>query len=57
VSGSDARRPVIAGNWKMHKTIAEAEAFIADLLPRLDLDGSVEVGVCPPFLALQASTA
>ena len=37
------RTPLVAGNWKLHKTIAEAEAFIAGLLPRVsDADG-VEV--------------
>jgi triosephosphate isomerase len=48
------RTPFIAGNWKMHKTIAEAEEFIQALLPRVsDADG-VEVAICPPFLALEA---
>src|SRR6202011_2772478 len=45
------RTPLIAGNWKMHKTIAEAEAFVAALLPRLATT-DVEVAVCPAFLAL-----
>ena len=48
------RRPLIAGNWKMHKTIAEAEQFIQALLPRVSSAGAVDVGICPPFLALQA---
>ena len=30
-----SRTPLIAGNWKMHKTIAEAEEFVAGLLPRV----------------------
>jgi triosephosphate isomerase len=48
------RTPLVAGNWKMNKTIAEAEEFIQALLPKVsDLDG-VDVGICPPFLALQA---
>ncbi len=48
------RTPLVAGNWKLHKTIAEAEAFIAGLLPKVsDADG-VEVAICPPFLALAA---
>ncbi len=51
---SAGRRPLIAGNWKMHKTVAEAEAFVAGLLPRLDRSGAVEVAVCPAFLALRA---
>jgi triosephosphate isomerase len=48
------RVPFIAGNWKMHKTIAEAESFVGALLPRLgDVDG-VDVALCVPFTALQA---
>jgi triosephosphate isomerase len=45
---------VIAGNWKMHKTIAEAEAFIGALLARAGAVEDVDVVICPPFLALQA---
>jgi triosephosphate isomerase (TIM) len=48
------RTPLIAGNWKMHKTIAEAEAFIQALLPRVSSADGVEVGVCVPFTDLQA---
>jgi triosephosphate isomerase (TIM) len=48
------RTPFIAGNWKMHKTVAEAEQFIAALLPRVAAVDGVEIAVCPPFLALQA---
>src|SRR5919204_3414861 len=48
-----ARTPLIAGNWKMHKTVAEAEAFVASLLPRVSTADGVEVGVCVPFTDLQ----
>jgi len=48
------RTPFIAGNWKMNKTIAEAEAFIAALLPQVYDTEGVEVVICPPYLALQA---
>ena len=48
------RVPLIAGNWKMNKTVAEAEEFIAALLPRVSGVQGVDVGVCPPFTALQA---
>ena len=47
------RIPLIAGNWKMNKTIAEAESFIQALLPRVS-SASADVGICPPFTALQA---
>jgi triosephosphate isomerase len=48
-----ARTALIAGNWKMHKTIAEAEAFIQAFLPRV-FSASCDVGLCAPFTALQA---
>jgi triosephosphate isomerase len=49
-----ARVPFIAGNWKMNKTVAEAEAFVAALLPRVSTTDGVDVGLCVPFTALQA---
>ncbi|MBV9336463.1 MAG: triose-phosphate isomerase [Solirubrobacterales bacterium] len=48
------RTPLIAGNWKMYKTVSQAEAFIAALLPRVSSLQGVDVAVCPPYLALQA---
>jgi triosephosphate isomerase (TIM) len=49
-----SRTPFIAGNWKMHMTIAEAEAYIQALLPKVGAVGDVEVVICPPYTALQA---
>jgi triosephosphate isomerase (TIM) len=49
-----ARVPFIAGNWKMNKTVAEAEAYIQALLPKLSAVEGVEIAICPQFLALQA---
>ena len=49
-----SRTPVIAGNWKMNKTVAEAEAFIGALLPQVGAVEDVEVVICPAFTALQA---
>jgi len=51
---SGPRTPLIAGNWKMHKTVAEAEEFIAALLPRVSSVDGVEVAICPAFTALAA---
>jgi triosephosphate isomerase len=48
------RTPLIAANWKMHKTVDEAEEFIAALLPQVATADGVEIAVCPSFLALQA---
>ena len=49
-----ARTPLIAGNWKMHKTEREARDFVAALLPRLGAGDDVEAAVCAPFTALKA---
>jgi len=49
-----ARTPFIAGNWKMHKTVAEAEEYIQGLLPRVYSADGVDVAICVPFTALQA---
>jgi triosephosphate isomerase len=48
------RTPFIAGNWKMHKTVQEAEEFIQALLPRVSTADGVDVAICPAFTALQA---
>ncbi|HWD84725.1 MAG TPA: triose-phosphate isomerase [Solirubrobacteraceae bacterium] len=51
---SSDRTPLIAGNWKMYKTVAEAERFIQALLPRVSTADGVDVAICPPYPALQA---
>src|SRR5258706_151930 len=48
------RTPLIAGNWKMYKTIGEAVALVEALLHGLDDTADREVLVCPPFTALHA---
>jgi triosephosphate isomerase len=47
------RRPLIAGNWKMNKTSAEAAAFLAEFLPEAGGRPDVDVMICPPFTALR----
>jgi triosephosphate isomerase len=49
-----ARVPFIAGNWKMHKTVAEAEAYVQALLPRVSTTEGVDVAICPAYTALEA---
>jgi triosephosphate isomerase (TIM) len=51
---SAARTPLIAGNWKMHKTEREAEDYIQALLPRVSSLDGVDVAVCVPFTDLRA---
>jgi triosephosphate isomerase len=45
------RKPIIAGNWKMNMTPAEAEQLAAELIPLLK-DAACEVVVCPPYIDL-----
>ena len=46
------RRPVIAGNWKMYKTVKEAVQFVEQLLPLVRNSGHCDIVVAPPFTAL-----
>jgi triosephosphate isomerase len=48
------RRTIVAANWKMHKTVREAEAFVAAFLPRVAGVRDVEIVLAPPFTALAA---
>jgi triosephosphate isomerase (TIM) len=48
------RRPIIVGNWKMHKTTAEAVALVEALRPSVAQVEGVDIGVAPPFTALMA---
>ena len=53
-----SRTPLIAGNWKMYKTEAEAERYIQELLPRVSSVDAVDVAICVPYTDLRAwSTA
>jgi len=47
-------RPVIAGNWKMNKTVAEAMAFASRLRNAFTAPPEPEVIIAPPFTALRA---
>jgi triosephosphate isomerase len=53
--GAEIRRPVIAGNWKMYKTIAQAAEFVQKLKPLVEKAGHCEVVVAPSFTALRAT--
>jgi triosephosphate isomerase len=48
------RTPLVAGNWKMHKTEAQAEEHIQALLPRVSSVSGVDVAICVPFTDLRA---
>lgn len=46
------RKPIIAGNWKMHKTITEALEFVNEVKDRVNND-KVEAVICAPFTLLK----
>lgn len=48
------RRPLIAGNWKMYKTMPEATILVEGLKESLKGLEDVEVAICPPFTLLAA---
>src|SRR5207244_13643365 len=48
------RKLIIAGNWKMNKTVAEALDLVNDLKRELANIKEVDIVVCPPFTALEA---
>jgi triosephosphate isomerase len=54
VSLNIMRMPIIAGNWKMNKTPAQAAEFVRALLPELEGLAEAERVVCPPFVAIPA---
>lgn len=46
------RKPMIAGNWKLHKTIAEATSLVSALIPVVAANQDVEIVVAPVYTAL-----
>ncbi len=49
------RRRVIAGNWKMYKTLAETRAFFSAFLPLVSNAKHCDIVVAPPFTALSTA--
>ena len=48
------RTPLVAGNWKMNKTVAEARELVSVMGPKLGEIATVEKVLCPPFVAIPA---
>jgi len=46
-------KPIIAANWKMHKTIPEAVKFAKQLKKEFPEPGDVDLVIAPPFTALR----
>jgi triosephosphate isomerase (TIM) len=51
------RKPLVAGNWKMNKTIEQASSLVQELLPGLKAVPEVERVLCPPFTSLMILAA
>jgi triosephosphate isomerase len=51
------RKPMIAANWKMNKTVEQARALVAEMLPGWQAVPSVEQVICPPYTSLMALSA
>jgi triosephosphate isomerase len=50
-----SRTPLIAGNWKMHKTVAATRTLLAELRSAVEGVAGVDIAVAPPFTALAAA--
>src|SRR3984885_7026726 len=48
------RKLIIAGNWKMNKTVAEALTLVEDLKRDLANVKEVDIVICPPYTALES---
>jgi len=46
------RKPFVAGNWKMNKTVEQASLLVADLLPGLQAIEKIDRVLCPPYTSL-----
>ena len=51
------RKPFVAGNWKMNKTVEQASVLTQQLLPGLQQIPEVEKVICPPFTSLMILSA
>lgn len=48
------RRPILAGNWKMHKTVQEAIALVHEMKSGLEAVETIDRVLCPPFVSVNA---
>lgn len=51
------RKPLIAANWKMYKTPAQAKEFVTAFLPLVQNQTKAEIVLCPPFVDIAATVA
>jgi triosephosphate isomerase len=48
------RKPIIAGNWKMHKTLTEAKSFAEEVKTKVPAQDKIDSVICAPALFLQS---
>lgn len=48
------RTPIIAANWKMNKTVADAKAFVPEFTALVQGVAGVDIVLCPPFTAVHS---
>src|SRR5262245_20851741 len=53
---ANGRRPIIAGNWKMFKTIEETREFFSAFLPQVSFVSHCDIVIAAPFTALAAAS-
>jgi triosephosphate isomerase len=46
------RRRLVAGNWKMYKTVGEGRILVSEMLPGLTAITNVDIVLCPPFTSI-----
>src|SRR4051812_16419315 len=49
------RKPLIAGNWKMYKTVSDTVGFVRDLRDQVKGATGVDIVIAPPFTAVHAA--
>jgi len=52
---ANPRRPLVAGNWKMHRTASDTKVLIEDIVKRVHRVANIDLVVCPPFTSLAAA--
>lgn len=52
-----SRKPMVAGNWKMHLTVADARHLVSEMVPGLQSKSGVDKVICPPHTALLAASS
>ncbi|KGA97573.1 triosephosphate isomerase [Alkalihalobacillus alcalophilus ATCC 27647 = CGMCC 1.3604] len=48
------RKPIIAGNWKMNKTLGEAKSFVQEVKSNIPANNEVDAVICSPALFLES---